>query len=73
MSGALLQLASMGAQDVYLTSNPEITLFKKVYLKDLKLQTKQLLLHVLLYITIDQLEKCTPSEFLLEVVEAMVF
>jgi hypothetical protein len=33
MSGALLQLASMGAQDVYLTSNPEITLFKKVYLK----------------------------------------
>ena len=33
MSVALLQLASMGPQDVYLTSNPEITLFKKVYLK----------------------------------------
>lgn len=33
MSGALLQLASMGPQDVYLTSNPEITLFKKVYLR----------------------------------------
>jgi hypoxanthine-guanine phosphoribosyltransferase len=29
MSGALLQLASLGPQDVYLTSNPEITLFKK--------------------------------------------
>ena len=33
MSGALLQLASMGPQDVYLTSNPEITLFKKAYLR----------------------------------------
>ena len=33
MSGALLQLASMGPQDVYLTSNPTISLFKKVYLK----------------------------------------
>lgn len=33
MSGALLQLASMGPQDVHLTSNPEITLFKKVYLR----------------------------------------
>ena len=33
MSGALLQLASLGTQDVYLTSNPEITLFKKAYLR----------------------------------------
>ena len=33
MSGALLQLASMGPQDVYITGNPEITLFKKVYLR----------------------------------------
>ena len=33
MSGALLQLASMGPQDVYLTGNPEITLFKKAYLR----------------------------------------
>jgi len=33
MSGALLQLASLGPQDVYLTSNPEITLFKKAYLR----------------------------------------
>ena len=33
MSGALLQLASLGPLDVYLTSNPEITIFKKVYLR----------------------------------------
>ena len=31
MSGALLQLAALGSQDVYLTGNPEITLFKKKY------------------------------------------
>tara|TARA_Y100000591_G_scaffold131694_1_gene112848 strand:+ start:20610 stop:22232 length:1623 start_codon:yes stop_codon:yes gene_type:complete len=29
MSGALLQLAALGSQDPYLTSNPEISLFKK--------------------------------------------
>ena len=29
MSGALLQLAALGSQDPYLTSNPEITFFKK--------------------------------------------
>jgi hypothetical protein len=33
MSGALLQLAALSSQDVYLTGNPEITLFKKVYKK----------------------------------------
>ncbi len=33
MSGALLQLAALGAQDLYLTGNPEITLFKKKYLR----------------------------------------
>ena len=33
MSGELLQLASMVPQDVYLTGNPEITLFKKAYLR----------------------------------------
>ncbi len=33
MSGALLQLASLSSQDVYLTGNPEITLFKKNYLR----------------------------------------
>lgn len=31
MSGALLQLASLSSQDIFLTSNPEITLFKKQY------------------------------------------
>jgi hypothetical protein len=33
MSGALLQLAALGSQDVYLTGNPEITLFKKNYMR----------------------------------------
>jgi len=33
MSGALLQLAALGSQDVYLTGNPEITLFKSGYQK----------------------------------------
>ena len=31
MGGALLQLAAIGAQDVYLTGNPQITFFKMVY------------------------------------------
>ena len=33
MSGALLQLATLGSQDAYLTSDPEITLFKSKYFK----------------------------------------
>jgi hypothetical protein len=33
MSGALLQLAALSSQDVYLTGNPEITLFKKKYMR----------------------------------------
>lgn len=33
MTGGMLQLAFNGAQDVYLTANPEITLFKIVYKK----------------------------------------
>jgi hypothetical protein len=33
MSGALLQLAALSSQDVYLTGNPEITLFKKSYMR----------------------------------------
>jgi len=33
MSGALLQISSLGPQDTYLTGNPEITLFKKVYMR----------------------------------------
>ena len=31
MSGGLMQLVAYGAQDVYLTGNPQITLFKVVY------------------------------------------
>jgi hypothetical protein len=31
MGGALVQLAAYGSQDVYLTSNPDITFFKTVY------------------------------------------
>lgn len=31
MSGAIVQLAAVGAQDVYLTSQPQITFFKTVY------------------------------------------
>ena len=31
MTGGLLQLAAYGAQDVYLTGNPQITFFKVVY------------------------------------------
>jgi len=33
MSGALLQLAALSSQDFYLTGNPDITLFKKSYLR----------------------------------------
>ena len=31
MTGALLQLAAYGAQDIYLTGNPQITFFQSVY------------------------------------------
>ena len=31
MGGGLVQLAAYGAQDVYLTTNPQITYFKAVY------------------------------------------
>lgn len=31
MGGGLIQLVAYGAQDVYLTSNPQITMFKSVY------------------------------------------
>ena len=31
MGGGLMQLVAMGAQDVYLTGNPQITFFKVVY------------------------------------------
>ena len=31
MAGGLLQLASEGIEDIYLTNNPEITYFSKIY------------------------------------------
>ena len=31
MGGGLMQLVAMGAQDVFLTGNPQITFFKVVY------------------------------------------
>ena len=31
MGGGLIQLVAMGAQDVFLTGNPQITFFKIVY------------------------------------------
>ena len=31
MSGGLMQLVAYGAQDIYLTGNPQITFFKVVY------------------------------------------
>ena len=31
MGGGLMQLVAYGAQDVYLTGNPQITFFKAVY------------------------------------------
>jgi len=44
MSGAFLQLAALGSQDVYLSSNPEITLFKSVYKRytHFSMETEQL-------------------------------
>jgi hypothetical protein len=31
MTGGLLQMVTLGKQDIYLTINPEMTFFKKVY------------------------------------------
>ena len=33
MGGGLMQLVAYGAQDIYLTGNPQITFFKVVYRK----------------------------------------
>lgn len=40
MPGGLLQIASSGIQDVYLTKNPEITFFKKVYRRSTNFSTE---------------------------------
>ena len=44
MPGGLLQIASSGVQDIYLTKNPEITFFKKTYKRytNFSIQTIQL-------------------------------
>ena len=34
MGGGLMQLVAYGAQDIYLTGNPQITFFKEVYSVD---------------------------------------
>ena len=33
MGGGLIQLVALGAQDVYLTGNPQMTFFKVIYKK----------------------------------------
>ena len=40
MPGGLLQIASSGVQDIYLTNNPEITFFKKVYRRHTNFSTQ---------------------------------
>jgi hypothetical protein len=40
MPGGLLQIASSGIQDVYLTKNPEITFFKKIYRRPTNFSTE---------------------------------
>lgn len=40
MPGGLLQIASSGVQDVYLTQNPEITFFKKIYRRSTNFSTE---------------------------------
>lgn len=49
MPGGLLQIASSGVQDIYLTKNPEITFFKKTYKRytNFSIQTIQLPLNSL--------------------------
>ena len=43
MGGGLMQLVAMGAQDVYLTGNPQITLFKVVYRRHTNFSKRRLL------------------------------
>ena len=40
MPGGLLQIASSGIQDIYLTKNPEITFFKKIYRRTTNFSTE---------------------------------
>ena len=41
MAGGLLQLVAYGAQDVYLTGNPQITFFKVVYRRHTQFSWRQ--------------------------------
>ena len=40
MGGGLIQLVAYGAQDVYLTGDPEITFFKKIYKRHTNFSTE---------------------------------
>jgi len=42
MSGGLMQLVAYGAQDIYLTSNPQITFFKSVYRRHTNFATESI-------------------------------
>ena len=44
MGGGLMQLVAMGAQDVYLTGNPQITFFKVVYRRHTNFSKKNVLI-----------------------------
>jgi hypothetical protein len=49
MGGGLLQLVAYGAQDVYLTGNPQITFFKVAYRRhtNFALESNKLLMVIL--------------------------
>ena len=42
MGGGLLQLVAKGPQDIFLTGNPQITFFKKVYKKHTNFAIEQM-------------------------------
>ena len=42
MGGGLMQLVAYGAQDVYLTGNPQITFFKVVYRRHTNFSTESI-------------------------------
>ena len=48
MAGGLLQLASEGVEDIYLTNNPEITYFSKIYKRHTNFSSE------IKYLSIDQ-------------------
>ena len=42
MAGGLMQLVAYGAQDVYLTGNPQITFFKMIYRRHTNFSTESI-------------------------------